>query len=105
MKRLAVALLILGGTAALAAPAHAGGRFWPGAAVWTSTGVVVGGLPAPRAVAAPSVLVYTQTSVYVAPAPVAVPVVPFVTGPPPVFVPPQWAWNGYGWVLLPGTVQ
>ncbi len=25
------------------------------------------------------------------------------SGPPPVFVPPQWIWNGWGWVLVPGS--
>jgi len=25
-----------------------------------------------------------------------------VYGPPAAYVPPQWVWNGYGWVLQPG---
>lgn len=106
MKRLVSGLLLLGLVAVVlgtptAAFAHHRGHFWGGFAVGTVTGLVLGNAFAPPAYYAPPAVVYAPTPVYVAPRPVYAYPAPGY-GVPPVYVPPQWVWNGYGWVLQPG---
>jgi hypothetical protein len=115
MKRIVagmVILALLGGVLLVPAPAVAGGRyghgsgsgygkFWGGLAVGAVTGLVVGGLFAPRVYAAPPPVVYAPAPVYGPPPPVYYPYPP----PAVVYAPPVctdfWVnpyWNGVGWV-------
>ena len=96
---LAVALL---GTFVLAAPrpaaAHGGGWGWGGFAAGAVTGVVLGGVFAPRVYAAPPV-VYQPAPVYVEPAPTVV-VQPGYNAPGATCS-TYWVngyWYGYNWV-------
>jgi hypothetical protein len=102
MKRMLAGLLALTLMAIVVgiprpAAAHHRGHFFGGFAVGTFTGVVLGSAFAPRYYYAPPVVVYQPSPVYVAPYPVYV-----SPAPPATYVPPQWVWNGYGWVLTPG---
>ena len=113
MKRVIAGMLVVGLLAtvmALPVPAEAGGRYYGhghghghgygagpfigGLAVGAVTGLVVGGILAPRVVvASPPPVVYQPAPVVVAPAPVV------YAAPPPVCT-TQWVntyWNGYGW--------
>jgi len=115
MKRLMAGVLVVGLLAVLVAwptPADARprGHFWGGVAVGAVTGLVFGGIFAPRVYAAPPV-VYYPTPVYVAPPPVVYQPAP-VYYPAPVYAAPPpvcsdyWVdqyWNGYGWT--PGHWQ
>jgi len=113
MKRIVAGvavLALLAGALLVPAPAHAGGRygygkpgygqFWGGLAVGAVTGLVVGGLFAPRVYAAPPPVVYAPAPVYVPAPPVyALPTV--VYAPPPPVCADYWVnpyWNGLGWV-------
>lgn len=87
MKRLfagVLALALVGGILAAPAPAlaHHGGRFVGGFAVGTVTGLVLGGILAPRVYYAPPPVVYQPAPVYVAPAPVYVAPAPVYMAPP-----------------------
>ncbi len=101
MKRLAAGLVIVGllaGVLLVPRPAAAwgGGHFVGGLAVGTATGLILGGVFAPR-------VVYAPPPVYVAPPP-AYYYYPPAPGyaPGAVWVPGQWVWSGYAWVWQPG---
>ncbi len=96
MKRIVAALAVLSLVAVLAAPtpafARPRGHFWGSFAAGALTGVVVGGLFAPR-------VVYEPAPVYVQPAPVYVVPAPVYVAPPvcsDYWVPDQW--RGSVWV-------
>ncbi len=102
MKRLIAGMLVLGLLAAvLAVPApaearHRGhrGPFWGGLAVGAVTGLVLGGILAPRVVYSEPPVVYQPAPVYVQPAPVYV-------APPPPLCTDYWVgdqWRGGVWV-------
>lgn len=97
MKRMVAGLVLVGLLAALVmapSPAearwHRGPGFAGGLAVGAVTGVILGGILAPRVVyPAPPPVVYEPAPVYVQPAPVyAQPAPVYVATPPPVYVAP-----------------
>jgi hypothetical protein len=93
LSLVALVLVLPAPAAAWGGPVHVshggfhrgGGHFLPGFALGALAGVALGTAFAPVYAAPP---VYYPAPRYVA--------------PPPVCYPPQWVWNGYGWVLQPG---
>jgi hypothetical protein len=105
MKRViaAVAMLALAALVLAPAPAEAHGRYWGAFVAGSLTGLIIGGaLSAPYYVP-PSVVYpyppYAQPPGYATPPPVYG---PGYSGGGPVYVQPQWVWNGYQWVWQPG---
>jgi hypothetical protein len=104
MKRLIAGILAVAVLAAVVLtipqPAEARGNFWGGFAAGAVTGVVVGGVLAPRPVYVGPPVVYGPAPVYVAPSPVVAQPAPVYAAPGPVCS-TYWVngyWYGYNWV-------
>lgn len=106
MKRLIAGMLVLGLLAlvlAVPAPAEARqrGHFWGGVAVGAVTGLVLGGVLAPRVYYSEPAVVYQPAPVYVQPAPVYVQPQPVYVSPSPPVCMDYWVgdhWRGGVWV-------
>ncbi len=101
MKRIVAGLVVVGLLGALLvmptpAYAHHRGHFLGGLAIGALTGVVLGGILAPKVVySAPPPVVYEPAPVYVQPAPVYAPPQPVYVAPPPPVCSDYWVPDQY----------
>jgi hypothetical protein len=105
MKRViaAVVMLALAALVLAPAPAEAHGRYWGAFVAGSLAGLIIGGALSTPYYVPPSVVYpyppYAQPPGYALPPPVYG---PGYSGGGPVYVQPQWVWNGYQWVWQPG---
>jgi hypothetical protein len=105
MKRVIAAAVVLALAAVVLAPtsaqAHGHGRFWGSFVAGGLAGLIIGGtLAAPYYV--PPTVVYPYPPYAYPPGYAGPPPAHSYPGAGPVYVPPQWVWNGYQWVWQPG---